>query len=123
MDFGQEEDQRLATFQENQYNAQDQLGLGEPLDVADNFPYSSRHRSHTFVQPLSNPMFNGLGATNAQPGKPRDSSRPRNSFDLNETGLELTQQGFNQMQKDRYEQGEPPPELRNSRYGLNRSNF
>lgn len=76
----------MAPFQDNQYNAQDQLGLGEPLDAADNFPY--RHRSHTFAQPLSNPMFNGLGAGNTHAPK---QSRPRNSFDLNDTGLDVTQ--------------------------------
>ena len=42
---------------------------------------------------------------------------------MNETGLEMTQTGFNNMQKDRYEQNEPAAELRNSKYGLTRPNF
>jgi len=42
---------------------------------------------------------------------------------MNETGLEMTQTGFNNMQKDRYEQNESAAELRNSKYGLTRPNF
>ena len=102
MDFGQNEVQNLPGYQENQYNVQDQLGLGEPLDVADNFPYG-RHRSSTFAQPLANPLFNGLGATpNAQ--RPREQQqRPRNSFDMNDNAIDLNplmnQQGYHYMPK------------------------
>ena len=63
MEFVEPEGQRLDRYAEVQYNGQDQLGMGEALDGADNFPYG-RHRSHTFVQPLSNSMFHGLGDTN-----------------------------------------------------------
>ena len=119
MDFGRDDNQGLANFQDNQYNAQDQLGLGEPLEAADNFPYG-RHRSSTnvvsFAQSTSMPLFNGLGA-NTNASRPREQQRPRNSFDMNECGLEMIQPGLNYMQKDRYEVNEHPADLRNSRYG------
>lgn len=94
-----------------------------PLDVAENFPYA-RHRSHTFVQPLPNTMFHGLGADAGMlAAKPRDNIRPRNSFDFNDPCMGTTQHGLNQMERDTYGPGDHAAELRNSRYGLNRSQY
>jgi len=95
--------------------------MGQPLDVADNFPY--RHRSHTFVQPLPNPMFHGLGAVGNAVVKPVEDGRARNSFDFNDPCMGMNHQGLHQVERDTYEQADQQAELRNSRYGFNRSHF
>lgn len=81
--------------QVNRYPAQEQLGAGVPIDPEE-FPssyrlYGGRHRSHTFVQPLVNPMFHGLAVEPVV--QPREPNRPRNSFDYNDPCMEMNHHG------------------------------
>ena len=83
------------------YDGQRQLVMGQPLDVADNFPY--RHRAQTFAQPLPNPMFHGLGGE-GNAVKPREVGRPRNSFDFNDPCMGADHHDlYNQEGRDTYE--------------------